>query len=80
MRSKDEKARILIADDEFPIRDIISLGLTEEGYKCTVASDGSSVLRTLDGCEFNLALLDINMPGKIRYRSLKIQGTNSEDS
>lgn len=64
MTSNLNKARILIADDEVSIRDILSQRLTEKGYKCTAASDGSSALRKLDAHEFDLALLDITMPGK----------------
>ena len=59
-----DKATILIVDDEFSIRDILSQRLTEKGYKCTIASDGNSALRKLDAHEFDLALLDITMPGK----------------
>ncbi len=58
------KARILIADDESSVRDIISLRLAQEGHNCTAVPDGNSALRTLDGCEFDLAVLDIKMPGK----------------
>jgi len=64
MTSNLNKARILIADDEVSIRDILSQRLTEKGYKCTAASDGSSALRKLDAHEFDLVLLDIIMPGK----------------
>jgi len=64
MRRNMDKATILIVDDEFSIRDILFQRLTEKGYKCTIASDGSSALRKLDAHEFDLALLDITMPGK----------------
>lgn len=64
MRRNMEKAAILIVDDEFSIRDILSQRLTEKGYKCIAASDGNSALRKLNAHEFDLALLDITMPGK----------------
>ena len=64
MRHNGHKARILIADDESSVRDIISLRLTQEGHNCTTVPDGNSALRILDGCEFDLAVLDIKMPGK----------------
>ena len=71
MRSNAEKGRILIADDEFAVRDIVSRRLTEEGHRCTVASDGTDALRKLNGHQFGLALLDIRMPGKLGTDVLK---------
>lgn len=65
MRGSLEKARILIADDEFSIRDIMSRKLTEAGHECAVARNGSEALRKLSAREFDLALLDIRMPGKL---------------
>ena len=64
MRNNGEKARILIADDEPSVRSIVSLSLTQEGHECTLACDGTSALRMLDGCQFDLAILDVKMPGR----------------
>ena len=64
-------ARILIADDDSTIRSITYLRLTAEGYNCTVASDGNSASEKLSASEFDLALLDINMPGKSGLDVLK---------
>ena len=33
--------KILIVEDEKPIRDLIALNLTEAGYKCETAADGA---------------------------------------
>ena len=64
MRSNAEKARILVVDDEFSVRHFVSGKLIDEGHKCTVACDGASALRKLSAHQFDLALLDIRMPGK----------------
>ncbi|GAG12177.1 unnamed protein product, partial [marine sediment metagenome] len=42
----------------------VSGRLSDEGHECTVASDGTSALRQLNAHQFDLALLDIRMPGK----------------
>ena len=63
-KSNINKARILIADDEPVIRNILSRKLIGEGYECTEASDGTRALNELKTCTFDLVLLDINMPGK----------------
>lgn len=64
MKDNQPKAQILIADDENLIRDILSRKLTENGYKCLNASNGIDALKQLDTYQIDLALLDINMPGK----------------
>ena len=73
-------ARILIADDDSTIRSITYLRLTAEGYNCTVASDGNSASEKLSAAEFDLALLDINMPGKSGLDVLKEIQANYPDT
>lgn len=59
-----KKVRILIADDDSSVTKTIFRRLADQGYKCAVASDGNSALKELKACQFDLALLDIRMPGK----------------
>ena len=70
-QNNKRKAQVLIADDELSVRDILSRKLIEEGYKCILASDGNSALRKLNTLQFDLALLDITMPGKSGIDILK---------
>ena len=56
--------KILIVDDEFYIRDILSQWLTEEGYKCVTAGDVDEACKLLTENSFSLALLDLMMPEK----------------
>lgn len=64
MKNSRTKARLLIADDEPLIRDILSRKLDDEGFSCLQASNGIEALKNLDIYQIDLALLDINMPGK----------------
>ncbi len=64
MKNNQPKAKILIADDEHLIRDILSRKLTEVGYECLNAANGLEATERLDTHHVDLALLDINMPGK----------------
>jgi len=80
MTNNFTKARILIADDDFSVREIISLRLTDEGYHCTVASDGDSASEKLHACQFDLALLDIKMPGKSGIEVLEEIQVNYSDT
>src|ERR1700723_4618366 len=54
--------RILVVDDEEPIRDIVSAMLTSAGYACKQASSGIEALAVLSfGQEFELMLSDLMM-------------------
>ncbi|TAN41905.1 MAG: sigma-54-dependent Fis family transcriptional regulator [Nitrospirae bacterium] len=53
---------ILIADDNENLRRVISLELTEEGYAVAAASDGIAAYELLEKNDFDVLLLDLNMP------------------
>lgn len=57
-------ARILIAEDEDPIRALVARALTLDGHEVTTAKDGAEALDALDReCgAFELLLTDIRMP------------------
>ena len=55
--------RILVVDDEEPIRVLLRESLTPEGYEVDVAADGESGLRQLSGKHYDLMLCDWKMPG-----------------
>jgi putative nucleotidyltransferase with HDIG domain len=56
--------RILIVDDEEPIRDFVSAMLTSANYACTQADSGKQALGLLSsGHVFELMLSDLMMPG-----------------
>lgn len=54
--------KILIADDEPRIRELIREHLTHEGYVCEEASDGSAALAALRAGGIDLVILDVMMP------------------
>jgi CheY-like chemotaxis protein len=57
-------ARILIAEDEEPLRALIKRALSEEGHVVVATADGSEALDKLqsEGGGFDLLLADIKMP------------------
>ncbi len=57
-------ARILIAEDEEPLRILIVRALSEAGHDVSSACDGAQALATLerDDGRFDLLLTDIKMP------------------
>jgi DNA-binding NtrC family response regulator len=57
-------ARILIVDDEANIREVLDRGLSRAGYKCVTAESADSAAEILEREEFDLALMDVTMPGR----------------
>ncbi|MDY6892335.1 MAG: response regulator [Chloroflexota bacterium] len=57
------RGKILIVDDEEPIRDILSRKLQAEGYSCECASDGREAIWKAFMKDFELVIMDIKMPG-----------------
>ncbi len=58
-----EKGRLLIVDDEPVVRDSLSKWFAEEGYEVGAAESASEALRRLSEGRWDLALVDIKMPG-----------------
>lgn len=63
--------RILVADDEPEIRDVLRLYLEKEGYGVLEAADGMEAVRLVRQEKPDLAMLDIMMPGMDGYRVLR---------
>src|SRR5215472_10820525 len=57
------KGRILIVDDELVVRDSLDRWFTSEGYVAFPAPSAREALETISQKEFDIALLDIKMPG-----------------
>jgi len=60
-----ESKRILIVDDEKPIRDVLSAALKDDGYGVETAFDGESGLEMMKNFKPQIVFLDIWMPGKM---------------
>jgi CheY-like chemotaxis protein len=54
--------KILIAEDDFFIRDIYSKAFTVAGYDVEVAEDGAEALEKIKKQPYSMILLDIMMP------------------
>lgn len=56
------KGQILVVDDEFGIRTLLSEVLNIAGYQVTTAADGLDALNQIRKNKFDLILLDVNLP------------------
>jgi putative two-component system response regulator len=58
-----ERTRILLVDDEAPVRRLLKRVLTRAGYECEEAGDSNEARQMIAGGDFALVLTDMNMPG-----------------
>lgn len=58
-----DKGKILVADDERELADLVETYLRREGFDTVVLCDGGAALERVRSEEFDLAVLDIMLPG-----------------
>jgi len=68
----DQRATVLIVDDEDTVCDFVSDGLVFKGYLCDIALDASDALTKLKEQDYDIVLLDINLPNMSGLDLLKI--------
>jgi len=77
---EDSAKKILVADDEPDILEIISYNLRKEGYEVFTASDGNEALEKARLHHPDLIILDIMMPKKTGVEVCQILRTQPEFS
>ena len=61
--SEQGKIRILVADDDRDIRDLVTFKLAQAGYDVQAVDDGVAALAAIEANPPRLAILDVMMPG-----------------
>ena len=64
-----ENFRILVVDDEDPLRNLLEASLRRLGYNVVAACDGETALEIFEQEEIDLVLLDVVMPGIDGYET-----------
>ena len=75
-----ESVKILVVDDEAPVRDVVRKGLSQMGgYSVEVAQNGVEAIEKIEKDVFDLVLTDLKMPEMDGIELLKtIKGTRPE--
>ena len=66
------KKRILLADDDFAVRELLSRALKSEEFEMVQARNGDEAIFQMMASEPDLVLLDISMPGKDGWQSYEV--------
>lgn len=75
-----EAAHILVVDDDDRIRSLLKQYLAKQSHRVTAAADAASARKLLGTLDFDLAILDIMMPGETGLdllASMRRQGIKS---
>jgi two-component system, OmpR family, KDP operon response regulator KdpE len=73
------EGRILVVDDESQIRRVMRTALAMHGYEVFEATNGQEALGLIRSSDYDLVLLDVNMPGKSGVetcREIRVIGSN----
>lgn len=54
--------KVLIVEDEVSVAQVLERGLKEENYQTSIAYDGAAGLKLAQSGEYDLVLLDVNLP------------------
>ena len=60
---KSDQKNILVVDDDMSVRTTFSSVLRQEGYRVTAVKNGYEAIKAVDEESFDLALVDLGMPG-----------------
>ncbi|TET12839.1 sigma-54-dependent Fis family transcriptional regulator [Candidatus Aerophobetes bacterium] len=60
---KSEQKNILLVDDDMSVRTVFSSVLRREGYRVNTVKDGYEAIKVVEEKDFDLALVDLMMPG-----------------
>ena len=71
--------RVLIIDDHAHVRAAISLALQAKGYETVGANSGATGVREFDHSKFDLAIIDIYMPGIDGVKVIKMLRQRAAD-
>lgn len=63
---------ILVVDDEKDICWVLDTGLRDEGFHITQVTNGEDALKEVKGRTFDLAIIDVKLPGKNGFEVLKL--------
>ena len=65
------EAKVLVVEDESRLRDLLTRALTGWGFQTSVARSGEEASRLAESQPVDIAILDLNLPGKDGLETLR---------
>jgi CheY-like chemotaxis protein len=75
----ESSKRVLVVDDEEPIREAFKIVIEQLGVRVVLAPDGATAIAHLHGGGFSLVVLDLGLPGISGLRVLEWMSGNAPD-
>jgi CheY-like chemotaxis protein len=76
--NEDSMAKILIAEDERDIRDLVAFTLRFAGYEVFTAANGEEAVELAPNVNPDLILMDVRMPRMTGYEACRIMKLNPD--
>ena len=79
--SENDRPRVLVIDDDQALLRMIRLTMASAGLQVSTAQDGAAALEELDAAEFDVIVLDLQMPrmdGRAFFREMTARGHNPQ--
>jgi two-component system alkaline phosphatase synthesis response regulator PhoP len=76
--NEDSMAKILIAEDERDIRDLVAFTLRFAGYEVFTAANGEEAVELAPNINPDLILMDVRMPRMTGYEACRIMKLNPD--
>ena len=61
--TRGDRRQVLIVDDDDDMREVVSQALSEEGYDVQDFGDGATAIETAHRQSFDIAVVNLKMPG-----------------
>jgi CheY-like chemotaxis protein len=76
--NEDSMAKILVAEDERDIRDLVAFTLRFAGYEVFTAANGEEALELAPNVNPDLILMDVRMPRMTGYEACRLMKLNPD--
>jgi CheY-like chemotaxis protein len=74
---EEQLDRILVVDDEQPVREALAALLRQNGYRCVVAESGHVAVEAIEAFTFDFIIVDIFMPEMNGLETIKVFRNNA---
>jgi len=71
LNGDNHRPKILVAEDEPDIRELVAITLSFSGFNVVAASDGVEAMAMIDAHSFDLIILDVRMPRMTGYEACR---------